>query len=64
VSRIEAGFGPCVALAEGNHRVNLPQIAQIKGKHIWKPLEAQLARPTHTPSQLWRCVVETAQPGL
>ncbi len=39
---------------------HLPQIAQIKGKHIWKPLEAQLTRPASTPSRLWRCVVEGA----
>lgn len=38
----------------------LPQIAQIKGKYIWKPLEAQLARPANVPSRLWRCVVEGA----
>lgn len=38
----------------------LPQIAQIKGKHIWKPLEAQFPRPAEVPSRLWRCVLEGA----
>lgn len=38
----------------------LPQIAQIEGKHIWKPLEAQLSRPANVPSRLWRCILEGA----
>lgn len=38
----------------------LPQIGQIKGKHIWKPLETQLPRPTEVPSRLWRCILEGA----
>jgi hypothetical protein len=39
---------------------NLDAIGQIKGRHIWRPLEGQLPRPLDLPSRLWRCVLEGA----
>ena len=39
---------------------NLDAIGQIKGKHIWRPLEGQLPRPAELTSRLWRCILEGA----
>jgi hypothetical protein len=36
----------------------LDEIDQIKGKHIWKPLEGWLGRPEDVPSRPWRCILE------
>ena len=36
----------------------LDEIRQINGKHIWKPLEGWLPRPSGIPSRPWRCILE------
>ena len=42
---------------------HLDMIGQIKGKHIYRPLENRLPRPPEVASRVWRCILENGGPN-